>query len=66
MLPTAPRQVAGFRYFNVYGPREQRKGRMASVARRHFGEIREFGKVKPANRAYGPGVRRYGEWLAGR
>jgi ADP-L-glycero-D-manno-heptose-6-epimerase len=25
-------QVAGFRYFNVYGPREQHKGRMASVA----------------------------------
>jgi len=24
--------VAGFRYFNVYGPREQHKGRMASVA----------------------------------
>lgn len=25
-------QVAGFRYFNVYGPREQHKGKMASVA----------------------------------
>jgi ADP-L-glycero-D-manno-heptose 6-epimerase len=25
-------QVVGFRYFNVYGPREQHKGRMASVA----------------------------------
>lgn len=25
-------QIAGFRYFNVYGPREQHKGRMASVA----------------------------------
>lgn len=25
-------QVAGLRYFNVYGPREQHKGRMASVA----------------------------------
>ncbi|HQU74426.1 MAG TPA: ADP-glyceromanno-heptose 6-epimerase [Calditrichia bacterium] len=25
-------QVAGFRYFNVYGPREQHKGSMASVA----------------------------------
>src|SRR6185437_13857776 len=32
MLPTARFQVAGFRYFNVYGPREQHKGRMASVA----------------------------------
>ncbi len=25
-------QIAGFRYFNVYGPREQHKGSMASVA----------------------------------
>jgi ADP-L-glycero-D-manno-heptose 6-epimerase len=25
-------QVVGFRYFNVYGPRESHKGRMASVA----------------------------------
>ncbi len=33
LLPTASCQVAGFRYFNVYGPREQHKGRMASVAR---------------------------------
>jgi ADP-L-glycero-D-manno-heptose 6-epimerase len=32
LLPTARSQVAGFRYFNVYGPREQHKGSMASVA----------------------------------
>ena len=25
-------QITGFRYFNVYGPREQHKGSMASVA----------------------------------
>lgn len=31
-LPAAKTQVAGFRYFNVYGPREQHKGGMASVA----------------------------------
>ncbi len=39
-------QVAGFRYFNVYGPREQHKGRMASVAFHHFNQFRETGKVK--------------------
>lgn len=39
-------QVAGFRYFNVYGPREQHKGRMASVAFHHFNQYRETGKVK--------------------
>lgn len=32
LLPQAESQIAGFRYFNVYGPREQHKGSMASVA----------------------------------
>ena len=32
VLPAAKSQIAGFRYFNVYGPREQHKGSMASVA----------------------------------
>ena len=32
ILPAAKSQIAGFRYFNVYGPREQHKGSMASVA----------------------------------
>lgn len=46
MIDQAPRQVAGFRYFNVYGPREQHKGRMASVAFHHFNQFREHGAVK--------------------
>ena len=46
MLPTATSQVVGFRYFNVYGPREQHKGRMASVAFHHFNQFRETGKVR--------------------
>jgi len=56
-LPTARSQVAGFRYFNVYGPREQHKGRMASVAFHHFGQLRETGKVKLFGEygGYGPG-----------
>ena len=33
-------QIVGFRYFNVYGPREQHKGRMASVAFHHFNQFR--------------------------
>lgn len=32
LLPDVTSQVVGFRYFNVYGPREQHKGSMASVA----------------------------------
>ena len=39
-------QVAGFRYFNVYGPREQHKGRMASVAFHQFHQFQTDGKVK--------------------
>jgi ADP-L-glycero-D-manno-heptose 6-epimerase len=46
MLPSSTSQVAGFRYFNVYGPREQHKGRMASVAFHHFNQFRDTGKVK--------------------
>jgi ADP-L-glycero-D-manno-heptose 6-epimerase len=42
----ASTQVAGFRYFNVYGPREQHKGRMASVAYHQFHQFRNEGKVK--------------------
>ena len=51
------RQVAGFRYFNVYGPREQHKGRMASVAFHQFNQMREQGKVKlfAEYGGYGPG-----------
>ncbi|KUJ71921.1 ADP-glyceromanno-heptose 6-epimerase [Thiomicrospira sp. WB1] len=32
LMPQAQSQIVGFRYFNVYGPREQHKGDMASVA----------------------------------
>ncbi len=46
MLPSATAQVAGFRYFNVYGPREQHKGRMASVAFHHYHQFKDAGKVK--------------------
>lgn len=39
-------QVVGFRYFNVYGPREQHKGRMASVAFHQYHQFQAEGKVK--------------------
>lgn len=45
-LPEASSQIVGFRYFNVYGPRETHKGRMASVAFHHFNQYRTDGKVK--------------------
>lgn len=39
-------QIAGFRYFNVYGPREQHKGRMASVAFHFFNQYQAEGRVR--------------------
>ncbi len=41
---TAP--IVGFRYFNVYGPREQHKGRMASVAFHFVQQYRREGRVR--------------------
>ncbi len=45
-LPKARSQIAGFRYFNVYGQRESHKGRMASVAFHNFNQFRAEGRVK--------------------
>jgi ADP-L-glycero-D-manno-heptose 6-epimerase len=39
-------QIVGFRYFNVYGPREQHKGRMASVAFHFFNQYQADGRVR--------------------
>jgi ADP-L-glycero-D-manno-heptose 6-epimerase len=59
-LAGADSQIAGFRYFNVYGPREQHKGRMASVAFHHFNQYRATGKVKlfESYGGYGSGEQR--------
>lgn len=45
-LPERTSQIAGFRYFNVYGPREAHKGRMASVVWHFFNQYRANGKVQ--------------------
>jgi ADP-L-glycero-D-manno-heptose 6-epimerase len=39
-------QVVGLRYFNVYGPREQHKGSMASVAFHFNGQVLQDGEVR--------------------
>src|SRR5512145_168830 len=46
MLERRNAQVAGLRYFNVYGPNEQHKGRMASVAYHAYQQLVGSGKVK--------------------
>lgn len=59
-LPQAGSQIVGFRYFNVYGPRENHKGRMASVAFHHFNQYRAEGRVKlfEGTHGYGNGEQR--------
>jgi ADP-L-glycero-D-manno-heptose 6-epimerase len=53
-------QVVGLRYFNVYGPREQHKGSMASVAFHFNNQIRAGGEVKlfEGSGGYGDGEQR--------
>ena len=43
---TAPPFWAGLKFFNVYGPNEYHKGRMASVIFHSFHQIRRDGEVK--------------------
>jgi ADP-L-glycero-D-manno-heptose 6-epimerase len=43
---SVPITVVGLRYFNVYGPREQHKGRMASVIHHFSKQIREERTVR--------------------
>jgi ADP-L-glycero-D-manno-heptose 6-epimerase len=45
-LPGKTAQIAGFRYFNVYGPNEAHKGRMASVAFHAYNQLVSQGKVR--------------------
>ncbi|MFK8019091.1 MAG: ADP-glyceromanno-heptose 6-epimerase [Pseudomonadales bacterium] len=53
-------QVAGLRYFNVYGPREQHKGSMASVAYHLHGQLKKGDTVKlfEGSGGYGAGEQR--------
>jgi ADP-L-glycero-D-manno-heptose 6-epimerase len=56
-LPGRSAQIAGFRYFNVYGPREAHKGRMASVAFHFFNQYLAEGRVRlfEGSAGFGPG-----------
>jgi ADP-L-glycero-D-manno-heptose 6-epimerase len=59
-LPGKTAQIAGFRYFNVYGPNEAHKGRMASVALHAYQQLLSAGKVKlfVGSGGYGNGEQR--------
>jgi ADP-L-glycero-D-manno-heptose 6-epimerase len=56
-LPERTAPITGFRYFNVYGPREAHKGRMASVAFHFFEQYRRDGRVQlfEGSQGYGNG-----------
>lgn len=41
-----PPRWAGVKFFNVYGPREYHKGKMASVIYHSYNQIKQAGKVK--------------------
>ncbi|HWA37428.1 MAG TPA: ADP-glyceromanno-heptose 6-epimerase [Burkholderiales bacterium] len=53
-------QVVGLRYFNVYGPNEAHKGRMASVAFHAFHQFKAEGRVRlfVGSDGYGDGEQR--------
>ena len=60
VLPTKSAQIAGFRYFNVYGPNEAHKGRMASVAFHAYQQLLAAGRVQlfEGSAGYGNGEQR--------
>lgn len=57
---TIKSQVVGFRYFNIYGPREQHKGSMSSVALHFNRQIKENAvcKLFAGSGGYGDGEQR--------
>ena len=59
-LGRVPITAIGLRYFNVYGPREQHKGRMASVIHHFTKQMKDLGKVKlfGGTGGYGDGEQR--------
>jgi len=59
-LDAVPISAVGLRYFNVYGPREQHKGRMASVIHHFTKQMKDTGKVRlfAGSGGYGDGEQR--------
>lgn len=46
LLPEAKSQVVGLKYFNVYGPQEHHKGKMASIVYQLYNQVKNNGYVK--------------------
>jgi ADP-L-glycero-D-manno-heptose 6-epimerase len=60
LLPKAESTVVGLRYFNVYGPHELHKGRMASVIHHFTEQLKSTGTIRmfEGSGGYGPGEQR--------
>ncbi|SEH30342.1 ADP-glyceromanno-heptose 6-epimerase [Selenomonas sp. KH1T6] len=46
VLPEAKSQIVGLKYFNVYGPQEHHKGKMASIFYQLYHQIKETGVAR--------------------
>ena len=59
-IPQAQSTLVGLRYFNVYGPRESRKGKMASIVYQLYRQLEETGTVRlvTGTGGYGDGEQR--------
>lgn len=57
LIPQAQSTIVGLRYFNVYGPNERHKGRMASCIYQFASSLRNTGVIKmfEGSGGYGPG-----------
>jgi ADP-L-glycero-D-manno-heptose 6-epimerase len=60
LMPEMKNTVVGLRYFNVYGPREQHKGRMASVIHHFTRQLKDTGTIRmfEGSGGYGNGEQR--------
>jgi ADP-L-glycero-D-manno-heptose 6-epimerase len=60
LMPEMKSTVVGLRYFNVYGPRERHKGRMASVIHHFAKQLKETGTIRmfEGSGGYGDGEQR--------
>ena len=60
LMPQIKSTVVGLRYFNVYGPREQHKGRMASVIHHFTRQLKDTGTIRmfEGSGGYGDGEQR--------
>ena len=46
VLPEAKSRIVGLKYFNVYGPQEHHKGKMASIFYQLYNQIKETGAAR--------------------